>query len=118
MIIENGKELYSVGEVAKMVGRSIATIGNWYNAEKFAKENDLDFPFELPRPRRDLDKQESRYWTIEQVTKLRYYKSQIKRGDLAQYNVTRWGERGKYIKEKREFKKQMREEVKDIDDII
>ena len=39
------KNWYKVGEVCQMVERSIPTINVWYDAEAYALENGIHFPF-------------------------------------------------------------------------
>ena len=83
-----GKNWYKVGEVAQMVERSLPTINVWYNAEAYALENGIHFPFYLPTPRTDLDNRGSRYWSDDDVSKLKKFRDNLMRGDLAFYTRT------------------------------
>ena len=102
------KNWYKVGEVCQMVERSIPTINVWYDAEAYALENGIHFPFYLPKPRTDLDKRGSRYWTDEDVQKLKRFRDSLMRGDLAFYTKTlnRETEASKIAKDKKNFREE------------
>lgn len=119
MIHAQGKNYYTVSEVSKKIGRTVGTISNWYKAQEFAEKNNIPFvPVALPEPRRDFDKLQTRYWTDEQINKLKFFRNSIKRGDLSQYNSQLWGERGKIINEKRALKEQLKKDIEGIDDVF
>lgn len=82
------KNWYKVGEVCQMINRSLSTLNVWYEAEQYANENNIHFPFVLPAPRTDLDNRGSRYWDDEGVNKLKRFRDNLMRGDLAFYTRT------------------------------
>lgn len=116
MKVIDGVKYYRISEVCKRVERSQTTITRvWYGAAEYAKENNIHFPFALPKFRNDLDQKKTRYWSEEGVKKLIKFRDSIMPGDLAFYNRQHmWGERQQIAKERKEFKKAM-EEVVDTD---
>lgn len=88
MKFTEGKNWYKVGEVCQMLNRSLSTINVWYEAQDFANENNIHFPFVLPEPRTDLDNRGSRFWDDEGVNKLKRFRDNLMRGDLAFYTRT------------------------------
>lgn len=120
MKIVDGKEYYKIGEVTKRVGRSSTTIITvWYGARDYAKQTGDHFPFKLPEFRQDIDKRQTRYWDKEGVEQLIAVRDSIRRGDLAFYNGAKmWGARGVEIAERKEFKKQVKDDLGiDIDEL-
>lgn len=90
MKIVDEQEYLTIGEVSKIVGRSVSTIRNWYEyAEQIKVEN------KLPPLFRELDKKGTRYIKKEDVAKLEKFKNSIRYGSMATFNATKWGERGK-----------------------
>lgn len=71
-----------------MLNRSLSTLNVWYEAEQYANENNIHFPFVLPEPRTDLDNRGSRFWDDEGVNKLKRFRDNLMRGDLAFYTRT------------------------------
>lgn len=71
-----------------MINRSLSTLNVWYEAEQYASENNIHFPFVLPEPRTDLDNRGSRFWDDEGVNKLKRFRDNLMRGDLAFYTRT------------------------------
>nr|DAU38684.1 MAG TPA: hypothetical protein [Caudoviricetes sp.] len=71
-----------------MLNRSLSTLNVWYEAEQYAAENNIHFPFVLPEPRTDLDNRGSRFWDDEGVNKLKRFRDNLMRGDLAFYTRT------------------------------
>lgn len=113
MKIVDGVEFYSISEVTEMVGRSNSTISRvWYGARDYANEEGLHFPFKLPEYRQDLDGRQTRYWSKDGVEELIQFRDNIRSGDLSFYNEKNmWGERGKRIAERREFKETVQMEL-------
>lgn len=105
MTTVNGVKYYTISEVAKRVGRSAATILNWYKAEEYAQQTENLLSVQLPRPVRDFDLKCSRYWTEEGVLQLIHFRDNINRGELAQYNCYLWGERGQHLRERNQARK-------------
>lgn len=121
MKVIDGVKYYRISEVCKMVERSQTTISRvWYGAAEYAKENNIHFPFVLPKFRNDLDQKRTRYWSEEGVTKLIKFRDSLMPGDLAFYNRQHmWGERQQIAKERKEFKQAMEEAVDtDLNDLM
>lgn len=112
MKLVDGKKYFRISEVCEQVERSATTIARvWYEAERYAIENNIHFPFVLPPYRQDLDKKGTKYWDEEAIKKLIKFRDSIMPGDLSFYtSQNMWGERGKMYTERRNFRRQMAEE--------
>jgi hypothetical protein len=100
--MEEVKEL-TVNKVALELDVGVKTVGNWYNAVKFYKDNNLDLPEglpPLPEFRQDSHKGR-RYWTVEAVEQLKVFQQSIPKGRNGCFGAfTRrfWGVRAEKIK--------------------
>lgn len=91
MKVIEGTTFYTITEIAKELGVSIATIRNW---EDYEKEVGYEC---LPQPRRDLDKKQTRYYTHDAVAKFQEFRDGIEYGSIAIVSRKKWGQRGKQI---------------------
>lgn len=92
MKVVDGVTYLTIGEVSKMIDRSAQTIKNWY---KWAKLNNEENS--LPPYRRDLDAKGTYYFAEQDVQKLIEFRDSISYGQMSDFNVSRWGQRGKEI---------------------
>lgn len=89
--IVDGIRYVKIGEVARIVERSTQSIKLWYD---YAKENP---EVDLPPYRTDLDGRGIRYWKEDDVPKLITFRDTIVRGMMSDFNVNKWGDKGKAI---------------------
>ena len=90
MKIIGGKMYYKKREVADLVGRSPQTINLW---DKWSREEvEQGGSRFIPEPLR-LDNN-YRYWSEDDIPKIREFASNIQYGDLSKYSKKHWGERG------------------------
>lgn len=81
--------LITIGELAKEINRSVATIKNWYEwAERHDKLN------ELPVMRRDIDKKGTRYFSESDIPKFIEFRENVTYGMMADVSREKWGKRG------------------------
>lgn len=90
MKIVNDIEYFTIGAVAKEVGKLPLTIKRWY--EWAEKNGQL---YRLPKMRRDLDKKGTRYFEECAIPELIMFGENLKRGEMANFNKQFWGKRGK-----------------------
>lgn len=91
----NGVNYLTIGEVSKLVDRSAQTIKNWY---KWVSTENIELEKSgLPGFRRDLDAKGTYHFKEEDVPKLVEFRQSISYGQMAEFNVGRWGQRGKEI---------------------
>lgn len=84
------KNLITIGDLAKEVGRSAATIKNWYEwAEKHDRLDDL------PEMYRDIDKKGTRYFNEDDIPKFIEFRESIQYGMMADVSREKWGSRGR-----------------------
>jgi hypothetical protein len=102
----DGVKYLTIGEVSKLIDRSAQTIKNWY---KWAKLNNEEGS--LPPFRRDLDLKGTYYFAEDDVPKLIQFRDSISYGQMSDFNVSRWGQRGKEI----EARKQESDSVSTLD---
>jgi hypothetical protein len=95
----------TIGEAGRVIDRSAQTIKNWY---KWCEAEGLDLEKAgLPVFRRDLDAKGTYYFAEPDLDKLLQFRKSIQYGQMAEFNLARWGRRGKEI----EARKQELEEV-------
>lgn len=95
-----GVTYLTIGEVSKKVDRSAQTIKNWYRwceAEGLTLEE-----VGLPNFRRDLDAKGTYHFREEDIEKLIKFRDSISYGQMSEFNVSRWGKRGKEIESRRQ----------------
>lgn len=93
--VVDGVEYYSIGVVAKVIGKSEQTIKLWEKwSDQLEAEGKERF---IPKSTR-LGKNKTRCWTEEQIIEIKKFSENIKYGDLAKFSRTRWGEYGKQVK--------------------
>lgn len=118
MIINNKVNYYTIGEAAQMVGRGVQTLKLWLKAKQYADDNHIlvNIP-PLPIAKRDLDAKKTRYYTLDQIDMFINFRDSVGRGELSFYNKEKsWGERGRIMREKGEFKQAIKEDIgEDID---
>lgn len=91
----DGVNYLSISEVAKIVERSNQTLKNWY---KWCASEDINIEDAgLPEYRRDLDGKNTYYFKESDVQQLIDFRENISYGKLSDFNVSRWGQRGKEI---------------------
>lgn len=102
MKVVNGVNYLTIGEVSKLVDRSPQTIKNWY---RWSDKEGKDYKeVGLPEYRRDLDAKRTFYFQESAVASLIKFRDNIQYGQMAEFNVNRWGQRGKEIEARREEK--------------
>lgn len=100
MKVVDGIKYLTIGEAAKIVGRGAQTIKSWY---KWAEQNNKDIKeLGLPEFRRDIDRRQTYFFKDTDVTLLLKFKDSIAYGQMSDFNVNRWGERGKVIEAKKQ----------------
>jgi len=97
----DGINYLTIGEVAKQIDRSAQTIKNWYKWKEAALNPRSK---ELPDFRRDIDKKQTYYFAESVIPELVAFRDDISYGQMSEFSVTRWGERGKEIAERRKDK--------------
>jgi hypothetical protein len=90
-----GVNYLTIGETAKLVDRSAQTIKNWY---RWCQSEEVD-PNKagLPEFRRDLDAKGTYHFAETDIDKLITFRDSISYGQMSEFNVSRWGQRGKEI---------------------
>lgn len=106
MRIINGIELYTVGDIAKLVGRSNQTINIWYKYSDSIREYKMKYDLVMPKCIRING---IKYWTKDQLSDINNFANSMKRGSISQYTrLNCWGKRGKEI-QKRYIEKKEKE---------
>lgn len=85
--IEN-ETYWTIGEVAKLIGRGSQTIKNWY---AWADEHDSHEL--LPEMFTNLDAKGTRYFKEDDIEKLEKFRDSIKYGMMADISRQKWGKR-------------------------
>lgn len=94
-----GENYLTVGETAKLVKRSAQTIKSWYRWSE-QEQKSLD-ELGLPAYRRDLDGKQTYHFNEKDIPKLIAFREDISYGQMADFNVGRWGKRGKDIESRK-----------------
>lgn len=94
-----GENYLTVGETAKLVKRSAQTIKSWYKWVE-TEETTLS-QAGLPEYRRDLDQKGTYHFKESDIEKLIEFRENISYGQMADFNVGRWGKRGKDIESRK-----------------
>lgn len=91
----NGVNYLSIGETAKLVDRSAQTIKNWFKwcSAQGVEPNQVG----LPEYRRDLDGKGTYHFKEEDIPALIDFRDSISYGQMSDFNITRWGQRGREI---------------------
>lgn len=98
MRIVDGKELYTTGDIAKLVDRSAQTINIWYKYSESIWDYKRKGEPVMPRCTRVNG---IKYWTKDQLIQIESFASSIRRGSISQYTRTKcWGKRGKEIQKR------------------
>lgn len=90
-----GVNYLTIGETAKLVDRNAQTIKSWYRW--CDKEEQSYEKAGLPEYRRNLDGKQTYHFREEDIPKLIEFRDSIQYGQMSEFNVSRWGERGKAI---------------------
>lgn len=94
----DGVTYYSIGEAARVIGRTIGTVNHWY---KWEKTNGLDV---LPDVH-TFDERRIRYIKKEEIVDLIRFRDSVRYGDMSEYNRKNvWGKRGEEIQKRAEEK--------------
>jgi len=88
LIEENGICYFTIGTVAKIVGKSVQTIGLW---EKWSKELEKAGEKRLIPHCHRIGKGNIRCWNMEEIQRIVDFSKNIKYGDIAKFSRTRWG---------------------------
>lgn len=96
MMEKDSKNLLTIGEIARFIGRGSQTIKHWY---EWAEENDR--LSELPNMYR-VGSKGVRYFDENDVGKLIEFRDKISYGMMSDYNVKNWGKRGEQIQERKD----------------
>lgn len=83
---------YKIGQVAKMVNRSVLTLrwwGEWSEEQKAAGKEPL-----IPSPIR-VGVKGTRYFKVSDIPKIQSFAESIEYGQLAEFSRKKWGVRGK-----------------------
>jgi hypothetical protein len=100
-------EYYAIGTVSTLINKSTQTLRLWDvysdDLEEQGKER------LIPSSTR-IGKNYTRCWTEDEIVKIAEFSNNLGYGDIAEYSRTRWGEKGKNIKQDRSTK--AREEKK------
>ncbi len=94
-----GKSYLTIGEVAELIDRSAQTIKNWY---KWAASTDTNSTAGLPPFRRDLDAKGTYHFEEAVIEDLKAFRDSISYGQMSEFNVSRWGKRGKEIEARKQ----------------
>jgi len=107
----NGINYLRIGEVAKIIDRTVITIKNWY---AWAESQSAAIQAANPLPEICiLDVRGTRYFAETDIPMLIEFRDNIVPGSLSDFNVTLWGQRGKSILERGTGKtKQLQAETK------
>ena len=95
------KKLLNAMDVAYRVGVSVPTLNRWYGWWEWKKDKEVGTP-ELPKFNQ-YGKRRARYWTEEDVEKIKIFKSWIGKGmngKMGEYNRRFWGDRNPELKKK------------------
>lgn len=104
--IINGSDLYTVGDVAKLVNRSTQTINIWYKYSESIRDYKMKYDPVMPRCTRVNG---IKYWTKDQLIEINNFANSMKRGSISEYTrLNCWGKRGKEI-QKRYIEKKEKE---------
>lgn len=91
----DGVNYMTIGEASKLVDRNSQTIKSWY---KWCENEGLTFAEAgLPEYRRDLDGKHTYHFREDDIEKLILFRQSIQYGQMSDFNVGRWGVRGKEI---------------------
>ena len=93
--IVDGVKYLKIGEVAKKIGKSPQTIKHWYEWMSSGPETDKVLPkFYI------LDKRLTRFFKEEDLPAIIAFSESVKYGEMSDFNVGLWGERGQLISER------------------
>lgn len=102
--IVDGKELYTTGDIAKLVNRSTQTINIWYKYSDSIREYKMKYDPVIPKCIRING---IKYWTKDQLSEINNFANSMKRGSISKYTRLKcWGRRGKDIQKRYEEKKE------------
>lgn len=104
--IVDGKELYTTGDIAKLVDRSTQTINIWYKYSELIRDYKRKHDPVMPKCTKING---IKYWTKDQLIQIKSFASSIRRGSISQYTREKcWGKRGREI-QKRYIEKREKE---------
>jgi len=102
MRIINGVEHFTTGDVSALVGKSRLTITNWDKYSDMLEKGQGDRL--IPKP---LKVNGIRYWTEEQVERIKEFSETMERGTMSYFNREKmWGQRGKKIQDRLKVKRE------------
>ncbi len=112
----DGKVLYSVSDIGKLLNKSNQTINKYYKFSEMTRKNEISKrrPGQVILPQ-CIRINNIKYWYKEDIDKIIEFSKNIKRGDMAEFNRRfSWGkERGKEISERIELRKcKVEEEIR------
>lgn len=93
---ENNTTYVPIGMVAKLVGKSNQTVRLW---DIWSDELALNGSERLIPESTRFGKNQVRYWTLEEVDKIKSFSRNIKYGELSEFSRTRWGARKNNLKQ-------------------
>jgi hypothetical protein len=111
----DGKILYTVGNLAKILRKTSQTINKWYKFSEMIRKNEISRtrPGQVILPK-CIRINKIKYWKEEDIDKIIKFSENIKRGDMSEFNRNfSWGkERGEEISKRIRIKKEkMKEEI-------
>lgn len=106
MRVINGVEHFTTGDVSTLVGKSRLTITNWDKYSDMLEKGQGDRL--IPRP---LKVNGIRYWTGEQVERIKKFSETMERGTMSYFNREKmWGQRGEEIRDRLKVKREEQRE--------
>lgn len=94
----DGQIYLTIGEVSKRIGRSVQTLKNWYDWKEQHPEANL------PEYRTDITARGTRFFNENDLEILEQFRNDVQYGKLSDVNVTKWGQRGTEILQRKEEK--------------
>lgn len=91
---------FTIGEIAKRIGRSVQTIKNWYDWREQHPESSSS----LPDFRTDITARGTRFFAERDIPLLESFRDNVQYGKMSDVNVTKWGQRGVEIMQRKEEK--------------
>lgn len=111
----DGKILYTVGDLAKILRKTPQTINKWYKFSEMIRKDEISRrrPGQVILPK-CIRINNIKYWHKEDIDRIMKFSQNIKRGDIAEFNRSfSWGRaKGEEISKKINIKKEkMKEEI-------
>lgn len=106
----DGIAYYTIGTIANLINRSTQTLRLWdsYSDDLESQEKERLIPSSTR-----IGNNYTRCWTEDEIVLIAEFAKTIGYGDIAEYSRTRWGEKGKCVKQDRSTKaRQERKETR------